>query len=329
MPALECSARRVAAIAIFALCAVPACDNRGGSKGGPAPSASAPFGLAPDLAAKTLAKVGDRTITLGEYATVLSRMDRFERLRYQTVDRRKQLLDEMINVELLAAEADRRGLSDRPETKELVRQILRDAVLQEIREKGPSLEDIPPGDVRAYYDAHRGDFQEPERRRVSHIAVRDRATADRVLSLARGTNAKAWGELVQKYSVDKPPAEAPPELAGDLGLVAAPSFGKSDNSRVPEPVRAGLFEIAEPGGVLDRVVEDGKTFHVVRLTGTSAARDRTFEEAERTIRVKLLEERLRASEAELEKNLRERYPVQIDEAALAKVTVPNANEKSR
>jgi peptidyl-prolyl cis-trans isomerase C len=329
MPALECSACRVAAVALFVLAAVPACRNRGGTGGDPAPSASAPFGLAPDLAGRTLAKVGDRSITLGEYAAVLARMDRFERLRYQTADRRKQLLDEMINVELLAAEAERRGLSDRPETKELERQILRDAVIQELRDKGPSLADIPQGDVRSYYDAHRTDFKEPERRRISHILVRDRATADKVLSQAKGASAKAWGELVQKFSMDKPPAESPVELAGDLGFVTPPSFGKSENARVPEPVRAAAFEIQQPETTLERVVEDAGTFHVVRVTGTSAARDRTFEEAERTIRVKLLEEKLRAAEAELERTLRDRFPVEIDQAALSKVAVPATNEKAR
>jgi parvulin-like peptidyl-prolyl isomerase len=329
MPALERSARRVAAVAMFTLAAASACRNRDGTGSAPPPSASAPFGLPPELAGKTLAKVGDRSITLGEYATVLARMDRFERLRYQTPDRRKQLLDEMINVELLAAEAERRGLSDRPETKELVRQILRDAVIQELREKGPGLADIPQGEVRAYYDAHRADFKEPERRRISHVAVRDRATAERVLSQAKGSNAKAWGELVQKFSVDKPPADTPVELAGDLGFVTPPSFGKNDNGRVPEALRAAAFEVQEPEAVLGRVVEDGATFHVVRVTGTSAARDRAFEEAERTIRVKLVEEKLRAAEAGLDKTLRERFPVEIDQAALSKVAVPSASEKPR
>jgi parvulin-like peptidyl-prolyl isomerase len=329
MPALERSACRAAAVAVFVLAAIPACRSRGGTGSTPAPSASAPFGLAPDLAGRTLAKVGDRSITLAEYATVLARMDRFERLRYQTADRRKQLLDEMINVELLAAEAERRGLSNRPETKELERQILRDAVIQELRDKAPAVADIPQGEVRTYYDTHRADFKEPERRRISHVAVRDRATAERVLSHAKGSNAKAWGELVQKYSIDKPPADAPLELAGDLGFVTPPSFGKNDNGRVPEPVRAAAFEVQEPETTVGRVVEDGGRFHVVRVTGTSAPRDRTFEEAERTIRVKLLEEKLRAAEAELEKTLRERYPVEIDQAALSKVAVPAADEKPR
>src|SRR5512147_1665323 len=78
----------------------------------PSPSASASAspparGLSPEDAKLVLAKVGAVTITLGDYAAALDRMDRFERLRYQSADRRQQLLDELINVELLAEEAKR------------------------------------------------------------------------------------------------------------------------------------------------------------------------------------------------------------------------------
>lgn len=316
------------ALAAAALCVVPAC-RRDGAGGAPGPSASiVPPGVPQDLASRVLARVGDRAITLADYGAVLDGMDRLDRLRYQTADRRKQLLDEMINVELLAREAERRGLADRPETKELVRQILREEVLSQLRAKQPSLEEIPTGEVRAYYDAHRGDFKEPERRRVSHIALKDRATAERVLALARaGTSPKQWGELVQKYSVDKAPSDAPPELSGDLGLVTPPAFGPSDNARVSEPVRAAAFEIPEIGSVLDRVVESSGAFHLVRLTAKNGARDRSFEEADRTIRVRLLQERLRKAEEDLEQELRARFPVKIDEGALAKIPVPDVGKK--
>ena len=45
--------------------------------------------LTPEQASQVLAKVGDRTITLGDYAAALERMDPFERMRYQTEDRRQ------------------------------------------------------------------------------------------------------------------------------------------------------------------------------------------------------------------------------------------------
>jgi peptidyl-prolyl cis-trans isomerase C len=285
-------------------------------------SSRAPVTLSPELSARVLARVGDRTITLGDYAAVLAGMDRLERARYQTPERRKQLLDELIDVELLAREAERKGLAERPETQELVRQILRDEVFAELRDKQPPLAQIPAADVRAYYDAHRADFKEPERRRISHIVVKDKALAERLIGEARGATPKAWGGLVKKNSLDKPAPDMPEELAGDLGLVTPPSFGKNDNARVPEPVRAAAFQIEEPGQVLGNPVEAAGGFHIVRLTAKNDARDRSLEEADRTIRVLIAQENLHRAEADLEKDLRSRIPVKIDEAALAKVSVP-------
>lgn len=294
----------------------------GGAVPGPSASASATASLSPELSARVLARVGDHAITLGDYATVLEHMDRFERLRYQTADRRKQLLDEMIDIELLAREAERRGLPEKPETKELVRQILRDEVRKELRDKQLPPEQIPIGEVRAYYDAHRNDFREPERRRIAHIVTKDRVTAEQALAEAKSASPKQWGELVQKYSTDRQGGEIPVELAGDLGLVAPPAWGKNDNARVPEAVRVAAFAIESVPGVFDHVVEDSGAFHVVRLTGKNEPRDRTLEEAERPIRIRLVQENLRKAEEDLERDLRVRFPVQVDDAALAKVPVP-------
>src|SRR5580700_3751420 len=77
----------------------------------PVPDAGAPIaGLPADQAVRTVARVGDRTITLGDFARTLERMDQFDRLRYQSKERRRELLEEMIDVELLAGEARRVGL---------------------------------------------------------------------------------------------------------------------------------------------------------------------------------------------------------------------------
>lgn len=329
--------RLVVFVQALPFCAFPlvACDHGKEPSATTAPSGSVRSAgqLTPELANKVLAKVGDRTITLGEYAATLDRMDQFERLRYQTADRRRQLLDEIIDAELLSQEAERLGIDKEPETQELVRQLSRDELLRETREKLPPMSEIPIGEVRAYYDAHRADYREPERRRVSVIALSNAATASRVLADAKGANAQQWGELVKKYSIepsrpgDEP--QPPAELAGDRGIVSAPAAGANDNHGVPEAVRAAVFEVTTLGGVLDRVVEADKRFYVVRLTNKSAARDRTFEEAERTIRVRLFRDRVEAAEQQLERDLRKKYPVVVDDAALAQVKVPNTDERER
>jgi peptidyl-prolyl cis-trans isomerase C len=303
------------------------CHTKSGTGTAPSASASAapPSGLTPELAARVLAKVGNHEITLGEYAATLDRMDPFERLRYQSADRRKQLLDELVDLELLAEEARRRGLDKQPETQERVRQMLRDELLTEVRASVPTPNDISEADARRYYDEHRDDFREPERRRVAHIALGSEAEAKAVLEKALTASASEWGKLVETKSKDargKPSASLPPELAGDLGIVGPPGHARGENPNVPEALRAAVFEIDKLGGVLPRAVSAAGSFHIVRMTGKTDARDRTFADAERSIRVALVQERIRTREAELEAELKKKYPVTIDEAQLAKIPVP-------
>lgn len=313
-------------VPLCALGAAAACDEKPLDKpGASSASGHVPSALPPELAAKPLATVGDKVITLGDYAATLQRMDQFERLRYQSSDRRKQLLDEIIKVELLAAEARRRGLHQEPETKERIRQILRDEVLKKIRFDLPAPAEIPDREVRAYYDSHRDDFREPERRRVAHIVLGDEAKAKRVLAQAKQATPAAWGRLVREHSLDaqgKPSPTAPLELAGDLGIVSAPGQKRGENPKVPEPLRKAVFAIDKIGGVHDELVAHDGRFHIVRMTGKTDARNRSFAEAERTIRVAILQDKLEQAQKQLEQELRQRFPVKVDDRALEQVSVP-------
>lgn len=308
--------------------ALSACRKQDATQAAPSasPSASvAPRTLTPEQSAQVLARVGDRTITLGEYASALERMDQFERLRYQSADRRKLLLNEMIELELLAQEARRRGLDKQPETQERLRQMLRDELFKEVRRDVKSPTDVPEAEVRKYYEAHKADFNEPERRRVGHIAVASLAQAKTVLAKAQDASAGDWGKLVAQHSLDRNPkalGETPPELAGDLGIVGPPGHPRGANPRVPEPIRAAVFKIEGVGKVLPEVVEEGGRFHIVRLSSKTDARERRFEESERSIRIALVQDLVKQREAELEKQLREKFPVTLDEAALAAIPPP-------
>lgn len=327
-------ARFRAVLCVLGLAGAFGCGKKpeGGSVPGASPSASArATGITPELARRVLAKVGDREITLGDFAATLERMDPFERLRYQSADRRKQLLEELIDLELLAEEARRRGLDKQPETQERVRQMLRDELLAQVRATAPAPDAISEADARRYYDEHRDDFREPERRRVAHIALGSETEAKAVLEKALAASPAEWGKLVAEKSRDgktKPSESLPAELAGDLGIVGPPGHPRGDNPRVPEPLRAAVFEIDKVGGVLGRPIAVAGGFHVVRMTGKTDARDRTFADAERSIRVALVQEKIRAREAELETELKKKYPVTIDEQQLAKIPVPSPSAKA-
>lgn len=280
-----------------------------------------PKSLTPEQAAQVLAKVGESTITLGDYVAALEHMDQFDRLRYQSPERRKELLNEMITVELLAQEATARGYDKDPLAQQELRAILRDAMLAEARKDAPTPADIPEAEVRAWFEAHKADYKDPERRRVSVIVARDAAAAREALAEAQKDpmNSAKWGEIVRARSIDpQARANVPIDLAGDVGIVSPPDDPRGENPRVPPAVRAAVFSMAEVG-VYDKVVADGGKFYVVRFTQKLAPHERTYEEAERSIRVKLAQDRLRAKEDALIAELRKSVKVEIDEAALATV----------
>ena len=181
------------------------------------------------------------------------------------------MLDEIIKVELLAAEAKRRGLDKRPETQERTRQILRDELLRRTRDGMPAPADIPEAEVRAYYEKHRDQFREPERRRVAHIVVADAAKAKRVLALAAKATPAEWGRS-RARALARQAAEERAESCRSSSPAISASFRRrataaAKTRECPKPVRKAVFEIEKLGGVLAEPVADAGRFHVVRMTG--------------------------------------------------------------
>lgn len=172
-------------LAAFALSAwvtgCKSCDNGSSVDVADAGHHETPTSLTPEQAKQTLAKVGDETITLGDYAAALEHMDQFDRLRYQSVERRKELLDEMITVKLLAKEATDKGYDKDPIAQQEMRAILRDSMLAEARKNAPTPADVPESEVRKWFNDHRAEYKDPERRRISVIVLRDEATGKSVV----------------------------------------------------------------------------------------------------------------------------------------------------
>jgi DNA-directed RNA polymerase subunit F len=307
-------------------CALLACNERAlqdsaNSDGGKHMGGS----ITAEQASKVLAKVGEHTVTLGDFVAAIEHMDQFDRLRYQSPERRKELLAELINLQLLADEAEAKGYDKDPHVQQEIRSILRDAMLAEAHKGAPSSNELSEAEVRAYFDKNRAMFQDPERRRLSAIVSLDAATAEAALAAAKKTTTAAeWGEVVRSKSVD-PAAKAnvPLDLVGDFGLVSPPKETQAEpNVKVPPEVRAAIFQVAKIGDVYDSVIaaSDHK-FYVVRLTQKTDAHDRSFAEAERSIRVRLQQEKLHEREEALLSQLKSEYPVKIDDAVLAGIHV--------
>ncbi len=288
--------------------------------------------LPSELGQQVLAKVGDRTITLADYALVLDRMDRIERMRYQTPERRRALLDEIINSELLAKEAERRGLDRDPATIAYVDQLFRDEVRRRLRAEIPSAESLPVDEVQAYFAEHRDEFRSPELRRVAAIALPNGAAALKLVEeLGPKPSIAQWNTAAIRHSVESTESGLPVEVAGDLGLVAAlpegePQVPSTDltakpvrgASQIPSAVRAVAFALQTPGDVQPKPVNADNKWYLVRLMAINPARALSQEEVESTIRSRLVEQRLNAKYAALEGQLTEHGGAHSESAAEAK-----------
>jgi peptidyl-prolyl cis-trans isomerase C len=269
-------------------------------------------GLSEAQANEVLAKVGDRTITVGEFADRLASQSPYLRARFESPERRKELLDNLVRFELLVYEAKRRGYGEKPE----VVRARRNAMIQQLvkKEIDEPLEaaQISDEEVKAVYDANPTEFDRSAQVRASHIFIKDRAKAQDVLEKAKKSDLAGFRRLAREESED----EATKDNGGDLQFFAADAEGQP-----PKAVRDAAFSLQQVGAVYPDLIAGDGGYHVVMLTGKRAALKRTYEQAKRAIRHKLVRERKEAAMKALTERLRKEVAIEIDYDALKEVEV--------
>lgn len=245
-------------------------------------------GLTEAEASQTLVKVGDSTITLGDFANELASKGSFIRTRYSSPERRREFLDQMIRFELLAQEAARRGYDELPPVQRSAKQMMIRRFLEERFEQGGP-EGIPDEDIRAYYDSHQSEFRTPRQVRASHIQVRDRATAQRVLTqiLAAPNDLRLFRRLAEQHNADTETQGS----FGDLRFFSHPSERTENEPDIPAPIAEAAFAIDRIGGIHPELVRTEAGYHIVKMTGRRAPMHRSLEEADRPIRSRLYRQR--------------------------------------
>ncbi|MGB3052794.1 MAG: peptidyl-prolyl cis-trans isomerase [Polyangiales bacterium] len=269
-------------------------------------------GLSEAQANQVLAQVGDRTITVGEFADRLASQSPYLRARFESPERRKEFLDNLVRFELLVYEAKRRGYEDKPEIQRARRNaMIQQMVKQEIDEPLEDLE-VTDEEIRAIYDANPDEFNRPAQIRASHIFIENRARAQKLLAQAKNTDLAGFRKLAREQSQD----EKTKSSGGDLQFFMADEVGSPAKA-----IRDAAFTVAKVGVVYPDLVEEGGGYHIIMVTGKRAPLTRTYEQAKRAIRHKLNRERKDAAVAALTERLRKDIDVEIDYEALKAIEV--------
>ncbi len=275
-------------------------------------------GLTDEEARQVLAKVGERTITLGEFADRLAEQSPYLRARYNSPERRRELLRNMVRFELLALEAARRGIDEEPAVVEAVEQVMVEQMMKDLFTDRIRAEDITDEEVKAYYEAHRDEFHRPAHVRAAHILVQSERRARELIETLKGASPKmeTFRKLAKEYSRD----ERTRRTGGDLGFFPAPGRGELPEHVPPEVARAA-FTLERIGEVVEAPVRSKAGWHVVMLTGQRAALNRSLEEVRRTIVNRLWREKRERAIERFVDGLKQKAKVEIDEDALAQVHI--------
>ncbi|MHB8876769.1 MAG: peptidylprolyl isomerase [Myxococcaceae bacterium] len=292
--------------------------------GKPSREATAPAG-------EVVAQVGERTITADEFKARLNEQSPYVQARYSTLERKKEFLDGLVRFEVMAQEAERRGLDKDPEVRATLRKVMVQKLLHDQYDEAAAAKAVPEEDSKRYYSEHLAEFVKPERVRTSHVFLAapngsaQRAQVEKEVAKGlvevRGQEAgpvkTAFAELARKRSDDA----TTKAQGGDSGFRTREEltslWGEAFADRA-----FGLKAINEIGGV----VATDKGFHLVKLTGRQAGLNQTFDSVRARIEGRLASERRSKAVDTFVAELRAKTPVKVDDSALSKVEVRPAGQ---
>lgn len=253
------------------------------------------FGMAVSLSAaedKVLAKIGESPITDSYLNGVISDMPERFRPQVESPEGRRMLLEKIVEMKVVALEAQRLELGDKAGTRERIDQILAMAYTSMIQ-SGIAVDEK---EIAGFYEKNGAEFKEGEQVNARHILLATEEEAAAVLTeLASG---KDFAELAKEKSTGP---SAP--RGGDLGWfgpgMMVPAFEK-----VAFALKKG--EVSEP-------VKTKFGYHVIKLEDRKAASSKSLDEVKDEIKTRLTKEKMVKKIEETVARLKKEYAVEIFE----------------
>ncbi len=295
--------------------------------GGPTSAPAAPS-LSEAEQSTVVAKVGDVVITLKDFERRLNEQAPFARARLGSGQRKEEFLDSLIRFELLAREAEAKGFHRDADVvmaqkQAMVRKLMADEVPNLVK-----LSDIAEPDVQKYYDDHASEYDKPAEVRLSHLRVKDEATARKLhaelkakIAAAKNAGRETFADYVRHHSEDTGTRES----GGDLGFLGKPGINRVERpagaAEVPPAVATSGFELEAVGELAPGPVQTSEGWHLIQKTGFKRPYKRAFDDVKQSIRNKLFRERKTAALEKFVADLKAKTKIVIDEQVLSTAKV--------
>lgn len=262
-------------------------------------------------------------ITAEDVNKALAQLPPMVRMRYQSPQQKKEFVERLVTMDLLAREAVRQGHAKDAEVVDMVKNTLAQRLLKDEREnKVPAVTDE---EVQAWYDAHTAEFIRPETWRVStlFLAIPEGDAAKQKAQMAKAEKLlaqvqklkpddfAAFGALVKANSED--PSKG---MEGDLRALTAVDLTSRYGNEVSQAVQA----LKNPGDV-SGLVRTKTGVHILKLRAHTPATQASLADVKGQIKTRLQNDHRNQAYEKFIADLRSSSGLKVDDAALAKVVV--------
>jgi peptidyl-prolyl cis-trans isomerase C len=244
-------------------------------------------------------------------AAVLEEIERLpgpSRAYLSAPDRKRQFIENLILNDLLFTEAQKAGYDKDPEIEKQVADMRKRLVVQRLMREYQTPPEIGDEEAKRYYDANPGLFSSTQIK-ASHILVKDEDTVRKLHDQLK-TDPGKFPDLAKEHSIDKTSGAK----GGDLGKFA-------QGRMVPEFERVAFG--LEPGE-LSEPVKTQYGWHLILVTEREDGERKPFEQVQEQIKTTLRNKHLQDNVQAKFDGLKKAANLQIDEAALEKITPPPA-----
>ncbi len=284
-----------------ALTLVAACE--GGKPAGQGAAQKPDAGAQSADKSAVIATYNGKNFTLDSFRESAGRLNaRARKSLNESVDRRRQFIENDILSELIYAEGEKRGFGNDPEIRKRLDELQRHLVVQQVMEEqqGATVTDEA---VKAYYDEHPQEFS-TERVKASHILVDNEQLAKEIYGKVKADPSQ-FAALASEHSKDLSNAKR----GGDLGL-----FGRGRMVKEFDEAAFGLTS----DGAISPPVQTRFGWHVIVRTGHEDGTEQPFEQVKNQIKVKMVSDLRREKTTKFLDELKTKAGLKINDEELAK-----------
>ncbi len=220
-------------------------------------------------------------ITRADLEAVIALKTAVQRIGIAQPGGRERMLKDLVDYDLLALEAERRGYGNHPAVVAASRERMAQSLVEGQLTVDPAT--VPAAEVKAAYEADLALFRNPAMRRARHVLLATEAEAAALIAQlqSEGRNVTtALGKAARERSLD----EASKRQSGDLGLFTLEGKRPNGESKVAPEIVKAAFALREPGDLTLKPVRTSGGYSVVLLMLVRPPIDVSLKQAEGELR---------------------------------------------